>query len=129
MANILKENKTYTDVRGVVYGDAYMVVDSFMGNKYPTPRLSFTVQIYKDQAAQQAGNSPVYETGIIMETADIAVYLGTPKDAADQEIPTEFARKHIYLYLGTEQPEIQGVVWGDWISDVPGGVPQTLNHK
>lgn len=129
MANILKPDKTYTDSRGVVYEDAYMIIDDFVGTSMPSPSFRFTLKIFKDAQAKIDLKEPIFGFGFTMDTQMILTYLGTPKDAADQEIPVEFAKKHIYTYLGTELPDVPTIVWGDWVSDVPGGVPQTLHHK
>lgn len=129
MANILKPDKTYTDSRGVVYDDAYMIIDDFVGTSIPSPSFRFTLKIFKDEQAKTDLKEPIFGYGFTMEAPMIASYLGTPKDAADQEVPVEFAKKHIYIYLGTEMPNVPTIVWSDWISDVPGGVPQTIQGK
>lgn len=128
MANILKDTKTYIDSRGVVYDDAYMIIDDFVGTNTPTPKFSFTLKIFKDSQAKTDIKEPIFGYGFTMNTAQIVSYLGTPKDANSQEVPVEFAKKHIYIFLGTELPNISTITWTDWVSDVSGGVPQTLYH-
>jgi hypothetical protein len=124
MANILKEGKTYTDVRGVIYNNAYMVVDQSQSRALP-PGIVLTVNIYKDSVSRLVGLQPILSTSLEMNTTNIVTYIGTPKDANVQEVPLDFLKKWIYRFIGTEMPSILGVVWSDWKSDENGGIPQT----
>lgn len=129
MANILKDTKTYIDIRGVIYDDAYMVIDRSSSQALPVPSVMFDLNIYKDSQSRLDGLQPIFSAQVTMTPANIVAYVGTPKDAADQEVPLSFIKKWIYNFLGTELPAIPSIVWADWKSDEIGGVPQTLVHK
>lgn len=126
MANILKTDKTYSDIRGVVYDDAYMVIDRSYSQALPNQSVTFDLNIYKDEASRTAGFQPVFTSKVSMTPAQINTYLITPQTANSTESPLGFIRKWIYIFLGTEKPVIDSIVWDDWKSDVPGGVPQTM---
>lgn len=129
MANILKEGKTYKDVRGVVYENPYMIIDDTYGSNTPVQTFHFSVKIYADQEAKTGGYEPVLFARIEMLLDHIGTYLVTPKAANAMESPLGFAKKHVYMYLGTEMPNLLGVSWEDWKSDEEGGVPQTIFRK
>lgn len=145
MANILKTGKTYTDRRKQEYDNAYMVIDDFLGFQLPDPRLEFTVKIWKDKATKDAYTGdplasppvapnrtliPVYEKKISMNSTDLFTYLSSPVSTPNAtEIPKDFILTQLYKFLGTELPDIQGVTWSDWKSDVVGGVPQIIPNK
>lgn len=129
MANILKEGKTYKDVRGVVYENPYMIVDDTYGSNTPVQTFRFSVKIYANEEAKTGGYEPILLAQIEMSLDHIGAYLVAPKSASSMESPLGFAKKHVYTYLGTETPNLSGVVWSDWKSDEVGGVPQTIFHQ
>ncbi len=123
MANILKDGKTYTDDRGVVYGNPYMVINNTTATSTPIQTFQFSVEIYTSSEAKASGYKPVLSWLLSMTTDDIATYLIAPKTASSTESPLGFARKAVYTYLGTVEPAILGIIWSDWKSDQIGGVP------
>lgn len=117
MAEILKSGRTYTDVRGVVYSNAYMVIDRSTSQALPAPSVTFELNIYKDSASRTSGFQPIFSAAVSMNSTQVAAYLGTPKDTGSTEVPLAFIKKHIYTFLTTELPVVPSVVWDDWQSD------------
>ena len=129
MANVLKDGKTYTDVRGVIYTNPYMVLNNTIGVSSPIQTFQFSVEIYASQDAKNSGYQPVLIFNIQISADDINTYLVTPQTTTTSTSPLGLARKAVYTYLGTVEPPIPGVVWSDWKSDDPSGVPQTMFHS
>lgn len=125
MANKLKADKTYKDKRGVIYDSPYMIIDDTHGTSTPTQSFVFKIKIYASETHKTENYEPIFEWQYTMSVPDIVTYLATPQSAASSESPLNFARKHVYRYLGTELPETPTITWSDWKSDEVDGVPQT----
>lgn len=123
MANILKEGKSYKDVRGVAYENPYMIIDDTTGSNTPIQSFTFWVKIYADLDAKLGNYEPILSSRINIALDDIGTYLIAPKSAQAMESPLGFAKKHVYIYLGTVMPSLLGVIWSDWKSDEVGGKP------
>lgn len=119
MALVLKTGKTYSDIFGNTYSDAYGVVDQCNGNK--KDRIQhITFEIYKDQSARQNKKHPVAFFSYTITEEEFDTYFSSAAIAADKD---QYNRSYAWLLAleikdeyGNSMNPVQ-YVWSDWESD------------
>lgn len=134
MANILKDGKTYAIPQGLGTSAAYMVIDRINFDKVGG-RVLVDVSIWasKDfKASENAAlrtNTYLIQQEMAFSVTDLMPYFFvTDPDGATKTV-RDLMLIHTYLALTGLRPDIPGVNWDDWTSDIAGGLPQTLIHK
>lgn len=130
--NLLKDSNEYTSHTTATSGDAVMTIDGFAQVLPPNLGSSFNIKIWHNLAAatdyynnQNDAVEPLHVHSHYASIAELTPYVWSLQDTPNaQTVPGALLLKHIFEYLGTVQPEVDGVNWSHWKNSDPTGVPQ-----
>lgn len=144
MSIILKTGKSYTDPAGRTHTEGtdnpiMTVVSAVVLNKSKCAR--YDVCIYNSASDRDSGKACLQKKTMVIKPVANVDGNGDPDGTYDHTVFNTYFEDSVmkaadtsliercYTHLGLAQPQIPGIVWGDWKCDESGGVPMTIPRQ